>query len=263
MGKAKRYTLNAKQIHVLKLLYKFRFITASLLAEYKSISRVSSNQSLQVLLDQEYIGRYYENDFRIERKGPRYYLAPKALRFLKDAQDINEQALHSMYKNKTVSSGFIDHNLDVLKAYLSIRDDSFDIFTKSELGIFDYFPEPKPDLYINRIDPLDDTPNEYLLDIFTDTQTFVIKKRIKLYIEHYDSGEWEAESETDYPAILVVCPSARVEKQIQEHAATILDNAGIDELQIYTTTIKALLGARGSEVSIWSSVYEPERLLHL
>jgi len=268
MGKTiQRYSLNAKQIHVLKLMYKFRFVTSSLLARYKGISRIASNKALKILLEQKYIGMHYDRSYKIQGKGAYYYLAPKALTLLKDSHQANEQVLHAMYKNKTVGQDFIDHNLDVYKVYLVLRDSypgTFHIFTKSELADFTYFPETRPDLYLNRITPVDDLQDQYIVEVFSATsQPFVMKNRFKALLEHNDSGEWEAEAETDYPTILLVCPKASHEESLQAEIAKALDNAGIDELFVYTTTLKALMASNGAQKTIWSDAQDPKSLLSL
>jgi DNA-binding MarR family transcriptional regulator len=240
----KHYSLNAKQLQVLKLIYKFRFINSSLLASYKGISRISTFKTLKILLDQGYIGKQYNPGYRLQGIGKRYYLAPKALRLLRGDPQLDDKTLLNMYKNRSISDVFISHNIDVFKVYLSFRDkypDTFQIFTKSEMGVFTSFPVPKPDLYLSRIKPSKKLPNEFLLDIFTDAPQFIIKKRAKAYIEHYDSGEWEAEARTPYPAVLIVCPDSKIETNLQAHINRILDNMGIDGLIIRTISIKTLL----------------------
>src|ERR1035438_7430760 len=208
MPTTKHYPLNAKQIHTLKLIYKFRFINSTLLAKYKGINRINTHKALKILLDQEYIARDYRSEYRIDRIGAKYYLAPKALRLLKDEHQLNEKTLLNMYKNKNVSSVFADHNIDVMQIYLSLRDaysTTFHMFTKSELGDYTYFPEPKPDLYLNRIKPRVKLASEYILYIFTVTPPYIIKKQIEALVEHYDTDDWQTESETDYPVILIAC----------------------------------------------------------
>lgn len=180
--------LNEKQIHLLKLVYKFRFVTSSLLAKYKGISISAVNYSLEVLLSLGYLDRRFDKKFKLLGKGACYYLTAQGKNYLREHTEFSHNPLHAIYNNKTVGQIFIDHNIDVFRAFLSLRDSypgAFHIFTKSELGDYDYFPKPVPDLYLNRIKIVDDRPNEYMLDIFADTQLFIIKKRIALYLEHF------------------------------------------------------------------------------
>lgn len=92
---------------------------------------------------------------------------------------------------------------------------------------------------------------------------FVIKKRVIAYIEHFESGEWEAEAESEYPTLLFACQNSRVEANLQASIAKILDNMGINELNIYTTTNKALISPNNNVNGIWSKVTEPEMLISL
>jgi len=258
--------LNDKQVHLLKMMYKFRFVSSSVLAGYKGVRVSAINKSLNILVDHGYIARNYRKDYRILGKGASFYLKPKGLTYLRDNFKLNEKVLHAMYKNNSVGQAFIDHNLAVLSVYLALRNsypDTFHIFTKTELADYNYFPVPLPDLYLNRIKPLSNNQNEFIVEVLTDSQFYVAKKRFACFLEHFDSGEWEAEVETSYPIILFVCPDSRIEKRLQNHIANVLDGAGIDDLGIYTTTNRALVGQKEANKAIWSSVYEPEKLISL
>jgi hypothetical protein len=187
-----------------------------------------------------------------------YYLTPKALRLLRDIVGANERAIHAMYKNKSVSEAFMGYKLTIMRAYLVLRDaypDIYNAFTSTESADFEYLPEPKPDLYLSRRAPSETLPNDYLLDILVDTQMFIVKKRIKAYIEHYDSGDW---GEGEYPPILFVCPDGKTEARVLRYAETLLE-----DIEIHTTTLKALLGSSIGIKQIWSTALEPEMLLSL
>lgn len=265
-NRPKRYSLNSNQLHVLKLLYKFRFVDTSFLARYKGISRISANKTLKVLLDQHYLGSYFKPSFTIHGRGPTYYLAPKALTYLRDNFQLNEQVLHAMYKNKTVSQSFIDHNLAVARVFQAIQEsypNRFHIFTKAETVQFDHFPDPRPDLFLSRIDSDDNKPNEYFINIFTDTLFYGIKLRFDKLLEHYDEADWDSGSDTPYPTILMVCSDSRVEANLQAHIAKKLENAGIEEINVYTTTKKALLASDQANPAVWSSISDSQKLLSL
>ncbi len=263
-AKTHKLRLNQKQWHLLKMCYKFRFVTAALLARYKKVRVSAVNKSLVVLVDAGYLGRKYDKDYRIQGKGAVYYLTPKSLALLKDLETTEDNVLHAQYKNKTASSAFIDQNLNALSVYLSLRNtypETFHIFTKPELAAYGYFPLPRPTLYLNRVQRATKQPNEYMLELFPDTQFFVIKKRLDALVEHFDSGDWEAGAETEYPTILLVAPDARTEQKLQDQSVKIFDNSGIDDLTILTTTLNALKTA--SQPEIWSDVNEPGKLAGL
>ena len=254
----RRNKLNVKQLSLLKLIYKFRFVNADLVARHKGMSRSAVNYSLAILLDQDLIGRRYGNSYRIAGKGAAYYLTPKALRLLKDSITLNEQVVRAIYKNKTVGEPFVDDKLTVMRAYLALRNsypEAFNIFTPSELSGFSDLPEPKPSLYLSRKKSSATKHNDYVLDIIKDNRLFVTKIRVQQYIEHCESGKW---GEGDYPTVLLVLPDSRAEEKVLKTVESLLE-----DFDIYTTTIKALLGSNNSNKAIWSESFEPDELISL
>ena len=262
----KHYTLNAKQLHTLKLIYKFRFISAPLLAKYKNLSsRGSMYTTLEILADQGYLAKRIDKNIAFQNKGARYYLAPEGLKVLRDTKTLSEKALHAMYKNKTVAEEFVVHHIATIKVYLKLRDSYpglFYLFTRSELFDYDELPEPKPDIYLNSIASGKDS-KEFILYIYSDKQLYVIKKDFDSILEHFDSGDWEGGDSADYPTVLMVCADSRVEDRVRQYIDTKLDNAGIDELRILTTTTKGLLNSNIENRAVWSDVTETEELLSL
>ena len=259
--------LNDNQLHLLKLIYKFRFVDARLLSSYRKVNISAVNRSLAVLVSKKLVGRKYQKDFRIKGIGATYYLLPDSLKILKEKYLLNDKALHANYKNSRLSQSFVNHSLDIFKHYITLKNnhtEAFNLFTKAELQDFDFFPEPYPDLYLRRTKESDDQINEYILDILPDNQLFVLKKRILSIFDHFDSGEWEAGADSEYPAILLICSGSAIESRIQVLIAKILENSGIDdELTFLTTTSKALLNSTNSNRLIWSNVLSPEKLVHL
>ncbi|GAC1391295.1 MAG: hypothetical protein NVSMB46_03250 [Candidatus Saccharimonadales bacterium] len=265
--KTRHNSLNTKQIHILKMLYKFRFLTAPLLTHYKSLkSRHAMYRSLEILADQGYIGRRIEHNSNFQNKGIRYYLTPKGLSFAKEKFPISPHVRHAMYKNNSVSEDFIDRTIAIVRVYLAIRDcstNTFHIFTKNELADFNYFPDPPLDLWLKRITATDKLPNDYLLEFVSDTPLFIIKKRIDALIEHFDSGLWEAETNTNYPAYLFVCNDGKIEQRLQDHFNKVFDSTGIVNLCVFTTTTKALFSSDKNTTAIWTNVTQPSSLKSL
>jgi len=264
MPDVKDYRLNAKQVHILKLVYKFRFMTAPLLASYRNDSNSTvTNTALKKLVAKGYLDRNYSKSYKFQFKAASYYLLPKAMNLLKTEHDFDPKSLHTMYNNRGLSLGYIDRHLDALRIFLAIRQTypgAFHMFSKTELAKYDYFSDKKPDLYLNRIKPSDKEPNEYLLEILGNDPLFVLKKRMNDYIEHFDSGDWEAQTENSYPAILLVCSDGKTETKLQEHLSTVFDNTGIDDLTVLTTTLKALQNSDSQNKAVWSNVQESETL---
>lgn len=231
-----KLNLNANQIHLLKIIYKFRFATTDQIAKYKVVSKRAVNNALTILLDQGYIARRYDSSYKLLGKSARYYLAPKALKLLRDQHGLNEGVLHSRYKDKSVSEPFIKHNLSVFNVCLKIKlgyPDAYNIFTKVELADYDYFPQPLPDLYMRRINPEEDKPTNFMIDFFEDTLAFIIQKRVDQYIKRFEDDGW---IDKVYPNVLLICSNSRIEEKIQKYIEKQLDNIYIDE---YEMAIKA------------------------
>ena len=61
------YKLSEKQINLLIVIYKFRFVTALLLGQYKGITAQSMKRSLNILEDSGYIeSQVYQHNRQVE-----------------------------------------------------------------------------------------------------------------------------------------------------------------------------------------------------
>lgn len=259
----KRYNLNTNQIQLLKTLYRFRFITANFLATYKHINRFNSRKSLQILLDQDYVASHYNSSYKLFGKGARYYLTTKGLKYLRENTELNQAVLHAMYKNKSVTEGFVDHCVTANDVYLQFRDTypgTFKIFTRSDAAEFDYFPDPRPDIFLNRIEPVQDQASEYFIELYHDKLIGYARKRLDTLLEHYEDGEW---GEDKYPTLCFVLADTRNENTFIAYAQKVLDSTGMnDEMRICTTSIKALLVSPAT-TGIWTDVLKSEELISL
>lgn len=264
--KAHRTNLNENQKQYLKLMYKFRFVSIPLLSMHKGISQVAVKRSLKTLEDRGYVQRRFKQSYFKQNKPASFSLNKQSIQYFKDNFTVNDSVLHTMYKNATVADSFVQQSLDVYHIFINLKklyQETFNIFTRAETVEYEEtFPSPQPNLYLSRKDPSKELPNDYMLDIFTDVQLFVIKKRVDAYIQHYESGDWE---EGVYPTILLVCDDSRIEQAIQEYIENSKDNAFIedDDLIFLTTTAKALLDSKNNNKIIWSGPYKPNELLGL
>lgn len=232
MTKPQSKPLTAQQIHLLKIIYKFRFITAELAGQYKGVSTRAANIALGILLKNELVYRRYDKSYKLLGKAARYYLAPKALKLLREEYGLNSAVLHARYKDAHVSEVFVDHTIKIVEQCAGIRlsyPNMFTVYTKAELAENDEFPQPLPNLYITRINEPEGMPISYFLDIVSDVQPFLIKKRVAQYIEHYEAGDW---NEKVHPTIILVCASASTVKKLGTYIQDVLDNAFIEESEL-------------------------------
>lgn len=247
----RNYPLVEKQIRTLKLLYKFRFATTTLLAEYSGVTRSTLNSNLLILYENELVERHYISTDKLDRKAARYFLTSKGVKQLKSVIELNDGVVRSYYKNKTVSQPFVQHNLDVFRAFLNINKHypgHFNLLTKAETAQYKQFPELRPDLFLQS----KGKTGNYFLYIYEDTQLFVIQKHVKQLIQHQEDGEWGGA----YPNILIACPTPRIEYRLSQWLESLLE-----DFDFYVTSTNALL--EGHTKEIWTNPVEPEKLVGL
>lgn len=236
----KNKRLNLKQLSILDTLYRFRFGTTELIANALNVkTKNKMNERLKVLLDQEYIGRRYGPEYRLLRKHATYYLLPKGVKALRRHDDkYHELVLHNIYKDKTASEQFINHNLAIFSTFCELtakHGESLKFFTKSQLVQYEYFPKPLPDAYI-RIQTENDRMQYFLEMLQTERPFFVSVRKAKRYIAYSETGEWE-DTGTTLPTIVLVCDSDTLKKRMDKQLLKLEDDINPDELRFLVSTI--------------------------
>lgn len=225
-----RRKLNVEQLEVLRLLYKFRFGTNDLFAEYfGKKDRSFVYKRLTILKEQGLIGKRFDSTYRLQGKPAAYYLTPEGARRLQESRGV-EVNIKTIYKDRSVSEQFMAHCLDLFRIYNVLRKrygDEFNLFTKPDLSSYDYFPSTLPDAYIRLKNG--EVDKHFFLDIYQDHQPiFTVTRKVKQYIEYAESGEWETTG-TELPSVLVVCESERLQKQLLKKTTLIMNqNIGTD-----------------------------------
>jgi Replication-relaxation len=236
---AKNKRLNLKQQSILNTLYRFRFGTTELLANALNVkTKNKMNERLKVLLDQEYIGRHYEPEYRLLRKHATYFLLPKGIRALRQYNDKTDNSvLHNTYKDKVASEQFISHCLAIFNAYCELKEkygEDLRFFTKSQLTKYEYFPQPLPDAYI-RIQKKDEKIQYFLVMLQSERPFFVSVRKIKHHITYYESGEWD-DTGTASPTILLICDNETLKKRIDKQLLKFEDDIDTEELRFLVRT---------------------------
>ena len=235
--------LTTQQLHILKIIYKFRFVTSNLIAKYRDVRINTTNEALAVLLQKGLIARRYDKSYKLLGKGARYFLTPNASKLLKPEPNINERVLHARYKDKTVGESFVEQAIEIMTNCLDIRSsypDTFTIFSKAETTGHDFLPESLPDLYLRRntkseeVEDETNRPSDYFIDIISDNLFFIIKKRINQYFDHYESGEWGSDN---YPTVLLICQNKNAVQKANKYIQTTLDDKYLYD---YELPIKAI-----------------------
>lgn len=241
-----RRKLNTEQVIVLELLYKFRFGTNDLFAEYfgkKDRSFVFNR--LSILHERGLIGKRFEPSYRLQHKSAAYYLLPEGARTLKqyrDLDDSDEVNVKGLYKDATVSEAFIGHCFSVFALYNQLTEqygDELDFLSRTDQAGLSDFPKPLPDAFITLEG---EVTKHFFLDLLDDDVHLLVdaSKKMKRYIRYRRSGDWVAVSEASFPKIIFVCNSEEACERAQERCDYLLDKAWITDIALETTTSDAI-----------------------
>ena len=224
----RRRKLNNEQLEVLELLYKFRFGSNNLFAQYfGKKDRSFVHKRLSILLERNLIGKRFEPGYRLQGRPAAYYLTPDGARGLAEMRTIDIDP-NKIYKDKTVSESFVQHCMEIFAVHNQLRDaygDPMRFFTKTELSLeqYDYFPKPLPDAFI-RLRAGNDKKQYFVEVIPSDQPFFVTTRRIAQYIKYQEDADWVV-SETSLPIILMLCETEALAKRLQKRAIKALDDS--------------------------------------
>jgi len=258
-----RKKLNELQTEVLQILYKFRFGNVSLISQYQDQSVRNSNFRLKNLLGQKYIGRFYDDNDRINRRQATYFLLLDAVRLLKANKELDAKGLHLLYANPGASPIFVNHNLRLFRMFFKLDElygNNLEFFTSTEFAGETKFPKVRPDAYLSFSGKHSNMPNCMLDLLESNKPADQIRQRATRFINDYKTNsDWGS----NYPRILLVCDNVGLERDIQRLIARTLDYRGAVKPQYYTTTLRALYGSHNTKTAVWSDVSKPEELLAL
>ena len=244
-----RKALNSNQVRLLKVIFKFRFVSVPLLSEYLGKDKSTVYEQLLVLSSQGYIAKNYDSSYRLPPRPATYALAAKGIKYLRDSTDLGQTALRNMYKNKVARESLVQMSLRNFELCLKLErqcPDTFEIFTKSEFSQYDQFLRPSSDLWLRRKQKQQDKPDSYLVE-FIDVGTFswILRKRIQAHQDFFDEQDAEV-----YPYVLFVTGNDSTERRIQR----MLENCFAD-FEFYTTTAERLAT---DTIKIWRQVFEDD-----
>jgi hypothetical protein len=233
--------LNQNQIDVLLLLYKFRFATSNLLTQKLKLQHRSSiNSRLQILEDQEYIGRRYDKSYKLMNKPASYFMLPKGFAVLRGMDGISNNTLKNMYKDVRATDGFVERSLAIFSFYNhleAILGERFDMFSKSELTGMEDMPEASPDGLIRFKTSSGSRAKErnFFMYYAEERQPlFAVSSIITKQLEYGDSEDWQ-DLFGKPPAVIIVCDLPALERRLYRQAGRVEDEAAKGQ-NFYTTT---------------------------
>ena len=252
----KEIKLSAGQQRLLKLLFKFRFMSTQLLADVIGIGRRSVYEAVEVLVAKGLVDKVYDSDFRYAKKPAYYYLNKQGVTTVRRLLDVKESVVHALYKNAEASPEFIDHCLTTARCYGAIKrgsPDDTEIFTKAEINRFRQFPKNRPYLYIR-------TPGnkDAIVVIIDDKPLYIVRKRLEEIIQHMEDEGWDG----DYPTICFILKNPNDLHSFLYTTNKKLEAMGMDEneVTILATHLEAL---RKGNDHCWSNPFHPKSFVRM
>lgn len=257
MGDVKDQALTGQQQRVLKLLFKFRFVSAGLLAMVMGIRRESVYGVLEQLVSKDLVTKVYDPTFRIDRKPAYYYLNKTGVTAVRKLMDVKESVVHALYKNDEMTADFVGHSMKLVQCYAAIikyLPQGSDIFSKTEINRFRQFPKNRPDLYIRTPDG-----QEAIVVIVDDKPPYIVRKRLDEIITHSEDESWQGDS---YPRICFVLRDNSAKYSFLYTTHKKLEGMGMEEDEL--PILAASLTAFDEPAShIWSSPFSPKKFVTL
>lgn len=186
---------------------------------------------MSILCERGYLGRRHSKSYYLQHKSARYYLTLKAVKLLSQPEyGLDKKVLTTRRYEDKKTRAFVDLQVAIFTAYLDIKasaknPDALNVYTATEMAVHEdaEYIRPLPSLLTHNTK----TRTSCFIDIFPDDQhLFIVKKRIRKYIEHFENGDWEGDA---YPDIYLVRRSASDRKKLEEYVETKMEEGWVDE----------------------------------
>lgn len=218
--------LNNNQIQNLKTVLKFRYITTDNLARYQSITTNSAYSALEILKKAGYLEKIYEKSYRLLNKSARYFLTQKALAYLRSEVGVklDEHNWRNRKDDGKKTQDFIDLQVAIHAVYNDLKErfgDKVDIDTAIELHGTEGVIKPLPGLFVR---PVSGKP--FFVEVADGQHLFFIRKRIRKYVENYESNEWEWDV---FPDVYFIRSSASDRTRLRKFINQLMEDSYLDD----------------------------------
>lgn len=265
MTKPYARSLNQNQYMLLLAIYSLRFSTRSVLSQYLGIANNTSLYSrLQILQKHGLIASHYHKDYKLAGREAEFYMLPKGLRELRDAErlEVSDAMITATYKDRSVGQDFIKQQvlLAKIRNKLVSTYDNLQAFTARDIQSLEYFPKPRPDLFLSMKNG--DTVVRFFVEyIPAHAASSNLRKRLE-YLSRYCNEDRWGETDTPFPAILFIAETGLAEAGIRRLISREQYHSGSD-IVYYTTRQNAILSMVSDIHEVWTNVADPGNLLSL
>ncbi len=203
-----------KQIEILNLIYKYRFLNRTQIQAFlnhKYHKRIID--WLKDLTEKEYLNRIYPNSAVIVMSPTIYYAGINAIRYFKSLDQDNNGYLKKLYRDNERTENFIAEQLLIADSGLHLiernkkRGIHYEFLTAADVtsnSIYKFMEDLSPQLIYTR-----KTKSEFKQFVFVILDSaqpkYMIKKKMKNYLELFYANEWEENIGKPFPTILFAC----------------------------------------------------------
>lgn len=207
-------SLTKKQLELLLIIFRFRFITSFDLSNYlgQSVKSGGSQRRLERLLELGYVKKRYDGNYKIQGRAAEYFLSPKAISALNNTyNNLSPAELHLVYSRVKASDRFVDRSIKILQInnkLKSIYGDNLNFVTKPQLNVedYNYFPSPLSDAFFSLNNEVD-SKKHFFLEYFDNNASIGIHgRKILNYMKYKEAGGWD-DTDLEFPAVVIICQS--------------------------------------------------------
>jgi hypothetical protein len=267
-----------KQQEIIKLLYKYRFLERKHIQQYLGHTNKSRIiRWLKDLKEKRFVDWIYDADNPNERSKPAvYFLDTNGIGLLRSLGVYPEDELRKRYKDSSRQQDFIDRCLLLADCCLHLEarnnEDAdtlhYDYAIETDYmdsdDDFYYLSESEfihPDLaFTKRLDSEGELINQtYFVQLFdVSTPRYMVKKRIKGYVEYLASDEWEqVMGGEELPIVMIAFPKLAELIYAKRYTKMQLDEVWDDdipeEVKIRFSTIEKVK-LKGVTAVIWEDL---------
>jgi len=259
------YVPTHKQMDIIELVYKFRFINRKQIQtifNYKDPKSV--NPLLKDLVEHKYLNRIYSHKLLENTKPAIYYLANEGIGWVRaNYYDDEPKRVKRFYQDKHASDRFINHCIALCDLFLQWQGsrktypvDGYYFSTSTELWYDEDLQTIRPDAHIEIRE------NQIISTFFLDliepyVPMYAIRYRIDQYIDFRSNSRWwDVYTGSDLTSFVIrlIFPNQtkqrRMSKYIKEQLYRSFDTENLTFL--LTTHKKAL--EEGVEADIWETI---------
>lgn len=257
-----------KQTEILNLIHKYRFLNRIQIQTFLNHkNKKNINTWLKDLNDKQYLNRIYSDSIVTNFKPAIYYAGINAIRYFKSLDQNNSSRLKNLYRDNERSQSFIDDQIFIADIGLHLLE--VNKKEESSEGKFHYEFVTAADVTSNpKYEFMDDLSPQLIFTKKSKSQLkqyilvlldsmgpkYMVKKKMKNYIEFFFTNDWEENIAQPFPTILFGCQTLSLLIYAKRSIKGLLDDyQNPDELNIWFAT-NEVIAKNGITAGIWEKL---------